>query len=333
MSHKPTSRQISNCRLSKLALTLCIACATGIFFQQPFQQTGAAKAATPDTISLDFPNNAVYGWLGTVSWPESIVNRHLKVLKQIPIRGHMSLPANQTYSLHGSGVLCTMPQLIDNIPSNLISAINFDSTELDDAGTKYLKRFTHSLSFSMEGTDTGDSALEVAASMPELKRLVLAHTMISGRNFNLLAKLKKLEYVDISNNMLIPGAMRYFAELTAIKYLDLRRLQLRDNDLSVLKNMPNLTRLRLSENNYLTDKCLETLSALKSLKDVDICSTKITAHALINKMPPKLHNLLIVKGQFSQADIKALLKFRPDLVLTQNDLDSKADPLIFSPLH
>ncbi|MBK7747553.1 MAG: hypothetical protein IPI39_09920 [Candidatus Obscuribacter sp.] len=65
--------------MSKLALTLCIACATGIFFQQTF----AAKAASPETIRLDFPDNAVYGWLGTVSWPESIVNRHLKVLKQI----------------------------------------------------------------------------------------------------------------------------------------------------------------------------------------------------------------------------------------------------------
>lgn len=329
MFYRFTGHKISIWRLPKLACTLGIALIALI----PFQHYFGAKAASPETISLDFPDNAVYGWLGTVSWPESIVNRRLKVLKQIPIKGHLSLPANQTYSLHGSGVLCTMPQLLDTIPANLISAINFDSTELDDAGARHLKRFTHSLSFSLEGTDTGDTAIDAASSMPELKRLVMGHTMITGKNFNLLAKLKKLEYVDISNNMLIPGSMKYFAELTAIKHLDLRRLQLRDSDLLVLKNMPDLRRVRLSENSNLTDKCLETLSALKSLKDVDICSTRITARALINKMPPKLHSLLIVKGQFSQDDIKALLKARPDLLLTQNDLDSKADPLIFSPLH
>lgn len=329
MSHKFTNRKISNCQLSKLALTLCIAITTDIYFKQNFE----ARAKAPETINFDFPNNAVYGWLGTVSWPESMVSRKLKVLKQVPIKGHLSLPANQTYSLQGSGMLCIMPRLIDTIPSNLICAINFDSTELDDAGASHLKRFTRSLSFSLEGTDIGDTALDVAASMADLKRLVLGHTMITGKNFNLLAKLKKLEYVDISNNMLMPGSIKYFAELKAIKYLDLRRLQLRDSDICVLKNMPNLTRVRLSENNNLSDKCLETLSTLKSLKDLDICGTRITARALITKIPPKLHSLLILKGQFSQSDIKALLKVRPDLLLTQNDLDAKADPVIFSPLH
>lgn len=329
MLHRFTSLKPSIWRLPQLALALGIALINSISFQHYFE----AKAADRETISIDFPDNAVYGWLGTVSWPESIVNRRLKLLQQIPLRGHISLPAHQTYSLQGSGMLCTMPQLLDKIPAHLISAINFDSTELDDAGARHLKHFTGSLSFSLAGTDTGDIAIDVAATMPELKRLVMSHTMITGKNFNLLPKLKKLEYVDISNNMLVPGSMKYFAELTAIKHLDLRRLRLRDSDLLYLKNMPALRRLRLSENSNLTDKCLDTLCALKSLKDVDICGTKITARALLNKTPSKLHNLLIVKGQFSPSDIKALLKARPDMLITQDDLDSKADPVIFSPLH
>jgi len=178
-----------------------------------------------------------------------------------------------------------------------------------------------------------DKIIDVVSGMPRLKLLFISRTSVKGKNLQKLCSLKELQFLRMSNNQLAEGAVAGLKDAKQLKRLDLRRCAVKDADILALAGLTELLSLELADNRDITDRVLQPIKAMKKLRWLDVSGTKITARALAKAKLPGLFRINFLQGQYSEGEIKALRLAYPGVQLNIIDLNDKADPTVFAPLH
>lgn len=127
------------------------------------------------------------------------------------------------------------------------------------------------------GTVVDDNSCKLIAGFPKLKKLRLARNQVSDAGLDKLSVCSWLEELDLSEDALLTDTgMAHIAKLTALKKLNLWRVQISDDGALKLAPLTKLVWLNL-DNTKLSDAGLSLLKDMKTLTFLHLGSTQITA--------------------------------------------------------
>ncbi|MBK8219453.1 MAG: hypothetical protein IPK73_00395 [Candidatus Obscuribacter sp.] len=298
-----------------------------------WQAVSAAPESPNKQITLDFPDRYLYGWVGHVDWHTDKLAKKLKWSDQMSARGKVTVNQGSGLIFEGTGSICLHPEVLDKLPADAFVNMVFDNTEFDDSGAVRLGRFKMLERLSLEQTEVTDKIIDVVSGMPRLKLLFISRTSVKGKNLQKLCSLKELQFLRMSNNQLAEGVVAGLKDAKQLKRLDIRRCAVKDADILALSGLTELLSLELADNKDITDRVLQPIMGMKKLRWLDVSGTRITARALIKARLLSLYRINIFRDQYSQDEIKALRMAYPHIQLNIIDLNDKADPTIFAPLH
>jgi Leucine-rich repeat (LRR) protein len=144
-------------------------------------------------------------------------------------------------------------------------------------GLSALSGLTQLEELYLAGTVVDDDSCKLIAKFPKLKKLRLARNQVGDAGLDALSACSKLEELDLSEDALLTDAgMAHIAKLTALKKLNLWRVQITDDGALKLAPLTKLEWLNL-DNTKLSDGGLAVLKEMKSLTFLHLGSTQITA--------------------------------------------------------
>jgi len=164
------------------------------------------------------------------------------------------------------------------------------------------------------GTVVDDDSCKLIAGFPKLKKLRLARNQVGDAGLDTLSVCSKLEELDLSEDALLTDAgMAHIAKLTALKKLNLWRVQISDEGALKLAPLTKLEWLNL-DNTKLTDAGLSLLKDMKALTFLHLGSTQITAAGapellhLTSLKDLKITRTALAASDIAVAELKQLLK-------------------------
>lgn len=303
---------------------------TGAASKQPASQTSKQSGKF---LTIDFPKGNLYGWVATVPSDFSPLHKHPKTSPQIAARGTVTVPPAAHYMFRGSGALPENMAVLDLLPVECFDILLLEDLALEDSQLGKLPRLQKTCFLSLEGTDVSDGAFKIAAQMPAIEHLNIAHSNVNGSGIKFLKSLKHLQVLRICNNVIKPAYLEDVTALTTLKWLDLRGLNLSDNDLKFLEKLPDLENILLAQNRNLTDDCLVHLKGLKKLHGIDIKDTGISIKKFCRMSFPKLLTLQMNKEGLTASNEALLKKSFPGLQIHGDSKADKVDIQLFNPLH
>ena len=129
----------------------------------------------------------------------------------------------------------------------------------------------------LAGTVVDDDSCKLIAGFPKLKKLRLARNQVGDAGLDAISACSKLEELDLSEDALVTDAgMAHVAKLTALKKLNLWRVQITDEGALKLAPLTKLEWLNL-DNTKLSDGGLAVLKEMTALTFLHLGSTQITA--------------------------------------------------------
>ncbi len=142
-------------------------------------------------------------------------------------------------------------------------------------GLGYLKTLPALESLNLTVMEIPDHALELISTMPKLTAVVFYNShKIKASDLRYLSALRTMHYLDLSGTSLTNEIFPYIAKIKSLTNIRICNLDLTDENLELLAELPNLTDVGLADNPRLTDNALIKLGACKHLETVvlDRCS-------------------------------------------------------------
>lgn len=151
-----------------------------------------------------------------------------------------------------------------------------DLTFVGTVGLESLAGLPDLLELYMAGTIVDDASCHFIASLRKLKKLRLARTQVGDPGLEALSECSTLEDLDLSENSLITDAgMAHLAKLSALRKLNLWRVQITDSGILMLAPLTKMEWLNL-DNTRLSDAGLPVLTDMNALTFLHLGSTQIT---------------------------------------------------------
>lgn len=120
-----------------------------------------------------------------------------------------------------------------------------------------------------------DADLKLVTGYESLTDLSLENTAVTGTGLVHLARLKKIEWLNLWQTRIDDKGLAHLADLPSLKFLPIGGTKITDAGLAHLKGLPLLNYLGL-RNTAITDAGVATLTALPALKELNLRNTKIT---------------------------------------------------------
>ncbi|MDR3110748.1 MAG: hypothetical protein LBU65_13855 [Planctomycetaceae bacterium] len=200
-----------------------------------------------------------------------------------------------------------------------VSAVINGKTLEFESGQKIGDGFETLLSIDLaDCKSVGDAELDVIGSIATLKRLNLARTGLIDDSLIKLSTLKQIEWLDLSGNKLTFDSLPHLTTLSGtLQTLRLNDFKWGQRGLEPLKKFVNLRNLSLSRsvvsdtdsgafimlgklesltinNTNASDKVLEILGTLTTLRSLDLRETRVTNNG-VKALQKKLPELNVVK--------------------------------------
>jgi len=196
---------------------------------------------------------------------------------------------------------------------NQLEAFSFVGTGMKGRAYAQFDGFTRLIKVSHRGSSIDDEGLEqLCAHLPNLESISLAHAKFTDAGAPHLAKLTKLKGLEVGSKEATPACLRHLAALP------LEYLQLGDGldalaGIALIKDIPTLRRLTLTNAGPLTDADLKLVAGMTQLEHLELGKIDLPDERL-----PVLQDFTFLKsmrlvpagGPFTpeiQAKIKALL--------------------------
>ena len=117
------------------------------------------------------------------------------------------------------------------------------------------------------------------SALPDLKQLVLTGSAIMDACLSVIATLRQLEILDISDNSITDDGAKNLAGLTNLRVLGLYRTQVSDATATILAELHSLEMLNISFTS-MTDRGLLQLVHLSHIHAIEVHHTKITSSGI-----------------------------------------------------
>src|SRR4051794_10660117 len=125
----------------------------------------------------------------------------------------------------------------------------------------------------------GDKQLEALRHFPELRRLYLGGTRVTGDGLAQLRPLKDLRQLDLRGTSVTGAGLGHLKAAVPLEGLNLFNCPVDDKDLAGLKDFPSLEALDLG-GTRVTDAGLTSLTGLERLESLALSDTKVSGKGL-----------------------------------------------------
>lgn len=183
--------------------------------------------------------------------------------------------------------------------------LNLRGTRISDGTLEAVSHLTGIEALDIANTPVTDNGLEHLITLVNLKELAMGGGRRSGGSLQVLRMLPALTHLDLSGARPAPPDMpgragagsgmpeeslRAMAELKDLRVLKLGHSNITSAGLRILATLEKVERLGLEGCRRVDDKAVEELGGWKSLKQLDLQDTQVTAQGLaaLRKMRPDL---------------------------------------------
>jgi Leucine-rich repeat (LRR) protein len=156
-----------------------------------------------------------------------------------------------------------------------VACVDFDNTQVTDAGLEKLKGLTQLQALFLENTQVTDAGLESLKGLTQLKLLSLDNTQVTDAGLENLKGLTQFQALALDNTQVTDAGLENLKGLTQLDGLSLDNTQVTDAGLENLKGLTQLVLLSLN-NTQVTDAGLEKLKGLTQLLDLSLDNTQVT---------------------------------------------------------
>lgn len=293
-----------------------------------------ASFAAPAEKVLPFPNEHGYGALSRVTGK----NKYEINVQRQPLgeaKGVFKIPATTEIYFEPGPKFFQNPQILLKLPHNSIEYINMQFTAMEDRedtygdrAMGYLPHLTSLRGVLMDKSDTSDAGVSKLASLKNLEGISTTGSMVRGTFLKDLRNCRKLFLIRFGASHIDNDSLRYLKDYPNLKRLVFNRCNLMQQGIEHIAKCPKLESLDLSFNPRLTDKALETLTAVKSLAIINLRETPVSV-AAIKKFAEARRPVIVIMpketGRYSPEEVRAIRKIKGDLRFDNDRGNSKPD--------
>lgn len=196
-------------------------------------------------------------------------------------------------------------------------------SRVNDDGFDALASLEHLEELHIGGDKMTGLALPSLRLLPSLKRLDVNGSqrtdsgrwglMLTDVNVESIGALTQLESLNIGGAIVSDVGMKALANMASLKFLDLSRMEITAQGLEPVTRMTNLQRLNLWQCARIDDKAAQHLLKMNSLEILDLGDTAVTDKLLDDLAGMKSLKLLLVEGtRITPERVEQFRKARPD---------------------
>ena len=176
----------------------------------------------------------------------------------------------------------------------------------DDWLVRHIEGLPHVRWLDLEGTEVGDTGIELLGKLAELKALMLTGTRVTDTGAKRLGRLRNLEWLGIADTRISDTGLGDLAGLTNLTTLDMHGTQITDAGIKHLERLSNIQVLSLA-NTAVSDAGLAHLKGMPNLCAIDLDGTQVTGTGLeYLKGLAELEWLSLDNSQFNDAGLEHL---------------------------
>ncbi len=144
-----------------------------------------------------------------------------------------------------------------------------DATKCTAKGFNVLKKLPHLRVLELNQSGVSDKELVEIGGCKELRKLVIPESMVTDAGLANVAKLKRLEYLDLSaNEKITDKGMLHVKELERLEFLFLNRTSIGDRGLFELKPLEGLRSLNVALTKVTADAAMKFADEMPNLRVV-----------------------------------------------------------------
>jgi hypothetical protein len=196
-------------------------------------------------------------------------------------------------------------------------------SRVNDDGFDALASLEHLEELHIGGNKMTGLALPSLRLLPSMKRLDVNGSqrtdsgrwglMLTDANVESIGALTQLESLNIGGAIISDAGMKALANMASLKSLDLSRMEITAQGLEPVTKMTKLQRLNLWQCDRIDDRAAEHLMKMNGLEVLDVGDTAVTDKLLDDLTGMKSLKLLMVGGsKITPARVEQFRKARPD---------------------
>jgi hypothetical protein len=273
-------------------------------------------------------------WGGVYDAREVAVAKGI-VRLQIPPGSEVLLRANAGLMQHVEALDAVSPDSIECLDIRT-ALFNLEDEQFGNKLLGHISRLTGLRILRIMGLEPDDAGISLLKNLKKLELLQTNVGKLDGSCLKDLQTLPHLQELDISDNPINLKNLSCIGNFRELSHLEMHRCKLNKEAMQQISKCSTLTNLNLSGNPNVNDECAEHLRKMQNLTTLDLQSTKLTAHGLL-----QLHNLknlryvAISSGFVSPESLANLRKAMPNVnfqVKGASSPVSKDTDRIFAPM-
>jgi serine/threonine protein kinase/Leucine-rich repeat (LRR) protein len=176
---------------------------------------------------------------------------------------------------------------------NKLRRLIVNRTRVSDEGLRHLEVLPQLEWLSLNETRVTDAGLDHLRGLVRMRFLSLANLPITDSGLRTIQTLTSLDRLNLNATRVTDKGLIYLKGMTQLETLDLGATQITEAGLAELQALPNLRVLSLKGMPHLGDVTIARLLHLKSLKEVDLRDTHVSAKgfSVLRSLLPNAHVL------------------------------------------
>jgi len=256
-----------------------------------------------------------------VTFPEGVAGKYIlsqdytndpNDMLKIPAGGMVRIPPGYALIVKMNWNQAHDISWLEDMKPNDIQSIIVDGSSLEDNQLHSMHKMTGLKKLDIRSMPLHDKQVgDLIGHLPNLLELQINRTSITDGVMPFVAKLKDLDFLDISHSKITSKGFAYLTANQKLRKLDASKTQIDNSVASTLSKMPGLTNIDLGENKILTDEVVSFLRHTPNLHSLDLGHTAITDKTLaaIAKMP-KLSSINLQYTAITDDGLKLLLPMK-----------------------
>jgi hypothetical protein len=237
-------------------------------------------------------------------------------------RGKVIVPAGKIVVLTATHRLLQDPKIIQTIDPAGLDSLKINATSLEesedslcDRTLKFVGHLKGLADLSLDRSDSTDLGVARAAELPNLNKLSVFGTQITGTCLQPISALKKLRILRLSHNNLKEENLKYLSALPGLECLSLCRTGLSATGMKYVAKCPKLTILDLSENPKIGDQSIKDILCLKKLAFLALNGTQISTRGILQLKPLPLKWITLPTARYKNDEMISIRKAFPGVTL------------------
>ena len=239
-----------------------------------------------------FPNESI----GTIV---PLDDFHTDNVEAIEAKGDLSVPLNAGLQFEGSPYLGQHPQLLEGFrPNDLRNVTLTQEGGVSNEMVSRLAPFKSIEHLRLDGINLDDRSLTTIGSLNRLVELDAQGAKFTATGLASLPNLKHFDTLIISHCSDVTGLLKALVRYQTIKKLVAMDCNLSDKDIEILSNLKTLKDLNICNSTAVTKKGLQSLSKLNNLFRLMIEFTSLGPECedIFPKILKHNGNILVVRG-------------------------------------